>query len=283
MPLSTIILNRQNVVPNSSNTKYSFNFQSPVQFSNAKVALSNLQIYYSWFNVSTNNNNRIFQYVWIDGTTHTVNINEGYYSIDDLNNYLEVVMIQNNHYLYDTVTKENIFYMSLRSNINYYTFEFNALPVPAVLPPLHTKPGSWALPTTTRCPQLNILGNNNFRHLIGFNPGLYPTNQISTPLGTPFTIYAQNTPQIDPITSLILRCNLIKNKLSNPVNDVLYSFAIGSAFFADSLSERPNSLNWCDIADGQYTEITIQFFDQDYKQMIIRDNQLLITLVVETE
>jgi hypothetical protein len=69
--------------------------------------------------------------------------------------------------------------------------------------------------------------------------------------------------------------------LSNPVNDILYSFSIGSTLYADNISEKPNMLNWCNIADGQYNEITIQFFDQNYGFMNIRDAQVLITLIIE--
>ena len=280
MTLNTIILNSANVVPNSSNTKYSFQFQTPVTFSKAKIALSNLQMYYSWFNVSDLYNNRLFFYTWIDGTTNQVLLNEGYYSIDTLNLYLKQVMINNGHYLYDTVNKENVYYLQFQSNVTYYSFELNASPVPTSLPTGFTKPGPWALPTGSgRCPQVNILSSNNFSKLIGFNSGLYPPTQQSTA----YTLLSPITPIISPVSSIILRCNLIKNKLSNPVNDILYSFSIGSTLYADNISEKPNMLNWCNIADGQYNEITIQFFDQNYGFMNIRDAQVLITLVIEDE
>ena len=93
MTLNTIILNSSHVVANSSNTKYTFTFTSPTTFTNAKIALSNLQMYYSWFNVSDLNNNRLFYYKWIDGTVNEVKLNEGSYSIDTINLFLELVLL----------------------------------------------------------------------------------------------------------------------------------------------------------------------------------------------
>lgn len=71
--------------------------------------------------------------------------------------------------------------------------------------------------------------------------------------------------------------------MSNPVNDVLYSFSIGSTEYAENISERPSMYNWCNIADGQYNEITVQFLDQNYNPIIIRDNQVLISLIIQEE
>ena len=277
MTLNTIILNSSHVVANSSNTKYTFTFTSPTTFTNAKIALSNLQMYYSWFNVSDLNNNRLFYYKWIDGTVIEVKLNEGSYSIDTINLFLEQIMINNGHYLYDTVNKVNVFYMNFRSNITYYTFELNTLPVPVSLPTGYTKPAPWVLPISTRCPQITIISSNNFKTLVGFPGGDYPPTQQPTS----YTLYAGNTPVISPVSSLIMRCNLIKNKLSNPVNDVIYSFSTGATVFADNINERPNNLIYQTIADGTYRDITITFFDQNYNSMKINDSQILITLVIE--
>lgn len=144
MNYNTIILNSSHVVPNSNNSRYSFPFQSPVQFKNASMALTNLQMYYSWFNVSRAYNNTTFFYTWIDGSVNQVDINEGSYSIDTLNMFLQQVMINNQHYLYDTVNAENVYYLQIRSNVTYYCFEISASPVPTSLPQGHTKPGAWA-------------------------------------------------------------------------------------------------------------------------------------------
>ena len=48
--------------------------------------------------INAENNNNYFSYIWIDGTTHIVNIPDGNYDIESLNIVLQNIMIQNTHY-----------------------------------------------------------------------------------------------------------------------------------------------------------------------------------------
>ena len=48
---------------NSSNNRLRYNFPSDQQFDeNTMVALSHLNIYFSWYNITAKNNNNFFQY-----------------------------------------------------------------------------------------------------------------------------------------------------------------------------------------------------------------------------
>jgi len=61
---SNIILNKSNISNlNQGNNSLVYEFPSDIQFKNTdSIAISSLNLYYSWFNITTKNNNNFFQY-----------------------------------------------------------------------------------------------------------------------------------------------------------------------------------------------------------------------------
>ena len=57
--MRTIVLNRSNLVPDGQNNKMIYNFPGSVEFKDSYVALSQVSMYYSWFNISERYNNNI--------------------------------------------------------------------------------------------------------------------------------------------------------------------------------------------------------------------------------
>lgn len=284
MATKNILINSSNVISGSNNTKYVYKFDQPQVFENNSIALSSLQIYYSWFNINSQlYNNNVFQYKWFNSSgvlssTFTVTIPDGFYSITSINLYLQDIMLANGHYLYDTTTKKNIFFIEFVENSTYYGFQLNMAPMYALgaVPSNITKKGTWQYPPTQRTAQLIINSTNNFGTLTGFDSGTYPSGTVSTL----FQQLSQNVPIISPVSSVIMRCNLVRNDLANP-NDVLHSFTTNLASFGDVLNIEPFSLVWSPIQKGTYGQITISFFDQNYNPMVIKDNQLLMTIVIK--
>lgn len=116
MSTRNILIDSSNVVPGTNNSKYIYKFQHPQTFTDSSIALNTLNMYYSWFNISSKlYNNNVFQYKWFNSSgsladTFTVTILDGFYSITSINLYFQTVMLANTHYLYDTVAKKNIFF-----------------------------------------------------------------------------------------------------------------------------------------------------------------------------
>jgi hypothetical protein len=79
-----------------------------------------------------------------------------------------------------------------------------------------------------------------------------------------------------------MRCNLVRNDLANP-NDVLYSFTSGSASYGDLLNERPSSMYFSKVPAGVYSELVINFCDQSFQSINIKDSQLLITIIIKSD
>jgi len=115
-----LVLNSTNVIDSINKTQYSYtfingNFYIP---ENSKMCISQCMIPYSWFNInSTLYNNNSFSYVWYYGNgsskTYTVTIPNGFYSISDIQQYLEVYMISQNQYFTNTITGQNLYYIFL--------------------------------------------------------------------------------------------------------------------------------------------------------------------------
>lgn len=282
-----ILINQTNVVSGTKNSQYVYKFITPENISNSSIALHSLQMYYSWFNVNANlyNNNQL-QYLWWDdqgvlNQTFTITIPDGFYTDSTLNLFIQSQMVKNGHFLYNSANavKANIYFFQLVSNPTYYAFQIYITP----MYPRGSVPGSivkstnsWNYPIAQETPRIIINSSNNFKDLIGFNAGTYPPTTQSIL----YNMLSQNTPAISPVSSVVIRCNMVKNDLANP-NDVLYSFTSGTKSFGDILDERPSNLFFNSVQDGTYNEIRLTFTDQNFQPIEIKDSQLLITLVIK--
>lgn len=284
--MKTLIVNSDDVIDTVYNDTYKYSFPTgAVQFKDDSIALVNLSIYYSWFNITSSStggkyNNNNFSYRWYNnagGSVFNITIPDGNYSISDLNAYLQSQMIANGHYLVDSAG-DYVYYMELKSNSTYYTCNFFSYPVPTSLPVGWSNPAGMTFPIIASTPQLIILSVNNavstinnFGKVIGFDAGTYPpVNQNSN-----YSVSSTKAPQVSPVSSIILTCNAINNTYSNP-STILYSFSPSSVQFGSLIQVSPPELSFIDIQDGNYTDITFQFYDQSFNRLAINDSQILM-------
>lgn len=281
--MRTIIINGNNVVPNSLNDTYKYSFPNgAVTFSNDQIAVASISIYFSWFNITSATtyskyNNNAYQYIWTDAggsTTYNVVMPDGYYEVADLNAYLQYTMVQNGHYLIDG-GGEFVYYLEMVVNPTYYGVQVNAYPLPTALPMGWSNPAGIVFPAVASTPQLIVLPTNNFGTVIGFNAGTYPPAIQATK----YSVLSQQAPQITPINSIIMTCNLLNNIYSNP-NTLLYSFNPSGTRFGELISINAPQFAFVDILDGQYTDFQIQFFDQNLNRIYINDANIVVLLVI---
>lgn len=281
--MRTIIINGNNVVPNSLNDTYTYRFPNgAVNFSNDQISVASISMYFSWFNItsattSSQYNNNIFQYTWYNNagaTTYTVTIPDGYYEINDLNSFLQYTLVQAGQYLVDAAG-DFVYYLEFVVNPTYYGTQVNAYPIPTALPMGWTNPAGMTFPVVASTPQLTVLSTNNFGTVIGFNPGTYPP----APQTVNYSALSQNAPQISPVNSLIMTCNVLDNPYSNP-KTLLYSFNPAGTPFGALINIQVPQFAFVDIYDGQYTDLTIQFFDQNLNRIYINDSNIVVLLVI---
>jgi hypothetical protein len=86
------------------------------------------------------------------------------------------------------------------------------------------------------------------------------------------------TPQVSPVASYTITCNLINNKYSIP-NSLLYSFGIPStATFGSYFTILPPQMSFIDILEGNYNEFVVQILDQNQRPVAIQDPTIVILL-----
>ena len=134
-----------------------------LKLTNMKVALAYLGLYYSWRNILAANNNNKLQYSW-NGVVHDVVIPDGFYSINDLSDYLKFVMYRNGHYVL-SADNQPVYFIEFGINSTYYSVTFNNYPV--YVPDGGSNPHGVVEGLT---PQLIIL-DNGLQHNLGVNPG----------------------------------------------------------------------------------------------------------------
>jgi hypothetical protein len=292
--MRTLILNSSNIVAGTNNSilRYNFSGGGVNLVKGQKLALASLQMYYSIFNITAANRNNVFSYVWVNGTTYTVTVPDGFYDIVALNNYLRFTMVQNTHYL-TTTTGDFVYLLSLGTNAVRYSIQLNCFRISTAIATANSwslpSGATWVLPTNTIVPELVVpsLTTSNFGLIIGFNAGTYPNaviagvppGQTQTPAYTTDQSFLSTyTPQVTPLSSFILTCSLINNNYAVP-NNLIYSFSpqgtVGSQF-----TVAPNQYVFIDVNPGQYNSFDVQFIDQNFRPIVIQDPNMVIQIVV---
>jgi hypothetical protein len=136
----SLVLNSKNVVNNGLNSQYQYDFINGA-FNvppNLTMCISNVTIPYSWFNINSSlYNNVSFKYTFPDSSggqpTYTVTIPNGYYDMNDINNYLQSVMIKNKQYLVNA-SGQYVYCLTMTYNVTYYAVQIVCYNVPTSLP-----------------------------------------------------------------------------------------------------------------------------------------------------
>lgn len=311
--MRTLILNSSNIVANTNNSVLKYNFPAGnVEFvKGQKIALANLSMYYSTFNITATYGNNKIGYKWVDNTEITITIPDGFYDITDLNNYLHQIMLFNGHYLVNNDTSAVLYFITIGANASTYTFEINTFPMNATTyvidqtspytagtfrvgskQPSSTAP-VWVMPTANIMPMLRIYTGQ--QELLGFKAGYYPlgapTYLEDTISGVPpaqvqATTYSvvqaytsSSVPQITPLASFVLTCSLLNNNYAVP-NSLLYAFAPEGTFGNQFQIAPSGQFSFIDCQPGQYASFTMTFLDQKLLPTAIQDPNIVILIVI---
>ena len=279
--MRSVIFNRTNIVPNSNNTTLVYNFPTSVDLTGARVAISNISMYYSWDNININYANNIFTYQWTVGTTtttYTITIPDGLYEVKDLNAYLQYVFIANKHYLINTATGNNVYYAEFVVNPNRYAIQINTYAVPTSLPVGYSVPAGWGgYPTATFNPNITLLAK--FNEVLGFADGF--STGLNSGAGTTLSFLSTTAPQVQPNSNLLISLTGIDNKYSSP-SSIIYSLA-PSVNIGELVVEKPAEFNWNKMLAGTYSQLRLQFLSNTFQPITIRDPQMTIVLVIEDQ
>jgi hypothetical protein len=307
--MKTIVLNRHNLIDNGKNNTLVYYFPNSVQFKDSYVAVSQVSMYYSWYNISQNLDNNTFSYQWIDGTTFSITIPDGLYEISDVNTFLQSKMIENNHYLVNS-QGNNVYYIELEVNATRYSIQINLYKIPTAA---EASTASLSVPSggsfmfrdnaanssNNFNPKITIPAN--FHSLIGFDENFSSdfnaSNGFSAPANQTYisksstdtlsylshsvsgSIYGGGTPDVQPNSSLLLNCSNVDNPYASP-SGIIYS-VVPNVAIGQLINNQPAEYSFNKLINGTYTELRIQFLGTDFNEISIQDPEMTILLVIK--
>jgi hypothetical protein len=272
----TLIINSSNYVVGSGN-RYEYRFPQTAKFaSGSSIAVANLAIYNSIQNITERRGNNIITLQFLE-TNYTFIIPNGYYSVSDLNYYLQSQMVINGLYMTANSGSDNVYFAEIVVNSIRYSTSLNFYAIPTSEQASnkgYVKPtnATWEFPTTPQCPSLKF--NQPFANLLGYTFGTYPATLQSTNT----QILSTQTPVISPVDSLIFTCNLVSSKYSIP-SDVFYSVPI-SASLGSLILFNNTSLVYNGIIPQHFSSLIITIYDQLFQKVELLDKELTLTLSI---
>lgn len=279
-----IVITSDDLIQTENFNTYVYTFPAPVTFYEGdSLALAGLACYLCWFNITAAFNNNKFTYYWFDsthdyasgGVQYDVTIPDGWYSIETLNEYLQFVMINNSTYLVDS--SNYVYYLEFVYNTTYNRLQLVSYALPTALPAGYSYPtgATWLLPAAATCPVLEVLSDNSFSDIIGFDAGLYP----STYQSSDWTTLGQNESAFHAgQSSMLVTCNLVRNTFALP-STLLAAVSIIGKDFGDIIDFTPGTYAYVPIQAGQQTDLIISLYDQDFTPLKLERQVLTIYLL----
>lgn len=304
--MRTLVLNQNNVVQDGNNNTLVYKFPNSITFSNSEIAIAQITMYYSWFNITSRLTNNFFTFNWINAagtnnyTTYTIRIPDGLYEISDLNNFLQFVCINAPSLSTSVISPtpaapfylvnsagDYVYYAEWIVNPTAYGIQLNTYNVPIALPAGWTNPGGTLLPAQTFNPVITTPAR--FNELVGFattfsssqnqnNAGANPGTATAYKIGSTFSYLSTITPQVQPNANLLVSISNIDNKFANP-SSIIYSLA-PSVAIGQLVVEKPPQFNFNKMLPGTYNELRIQFLGTDLQPVQIKDPNMTILLVI---
>ena len=270
-----IIIGQKDYIGNST---FRYNFPSgSIDLKRSSIALESINMYYSWFNITNTFKNRNLGSIGMpEGggyAFYQVQFDEGFYTVEALNSYLQNYSILNNLYLVDS-SGAYIFFYELIINQNFYKIQLNLYEVPtaAEAAVLGWSNPSFTFPTVGRRPIFTVgaFTDSTFGQLIGFSAGSYNDESQLGDL----------IPQISPVSSIVVQTTNLDNKYSNPATN-LHAFSISNVAFGSMIIIEPPELVFVDVTDCSISFIDIKLVDQNYNKLEFLDTAVIINLIIK--
>jgi hypothetical protein len=282
MTSNHIILNQSNWIGNTSSLEY--RFPSQVKFETGDtISLVSMSMYNSMFNIEAVRNNNQVEFLWPMGdgtwTTYAWTIPNSFMSVSTLNTWLQQKMLTENLY-FITSEGQAQYYYELITNPEQYSIQINAYRIPTTsemnsqnlrYPSTH----SWNCPTSSTnsyTPRLRF--SAPFGQLIGFSAGEWP----KTPSKADFlNMLSDIIPQIQPVYSIMLGCNLVSSEYNSQNVSIFYSASVNVGF-GSLMDIVPNTPMDVPIRAGTYSSVRISLYDPNYDDLRLHDKELVLVL-----
>ena len=280
MPRDIISINTTHYV---GNNMYRLKLPKAVQFKKGdKLSLYSFSMYNSFYNISASQyGNTQITFQWFDGTIYNWTIPDGYYSLSDLNLWLQQQFILNKLYCVNSNISQNIYFVQFQTNSVLYKAQIDVYFMPSSANATlygYQKPSgaTWNFPASNLMNKITI--NSNLKSYFGFST-LTTFGEI-TPAQN-MNYLSDITPTISPVFSIYIGCNLIVSEF-NQIANLFSQFPI-SAAYGNLIKIESTIDSQISIKEGIYSDIIITLWTQENDPLIINDNDLTIMLIIQTE
>lgn len=287
-----IVLNQTNLVQDGQNNKLVYRFPNSILFKDKYIAVSNVSMFYSWFNITASAQNNYFTYTFPQGgtlNTYTVNIPDGLYEIKDLNNFLQFTCIQNKTYYINTVGNY-VYPIEFQVNPNRYAVQINTF----YLYNNTTLPAGWSVPSGATISTLSRQNSivtipANLNIIMGYTDG-FATDQnvggafapsgpyVAKDVNETISYISTTSPQVQPNNNVLFSISNINNPYSQP-SSIIYSLNPNVAI-GEQIYETPPNFMWNKLIDGTYSEIRLTLLGTDLRPLLIKDPNMTILLAI---
>ena len=280
MPRDIISINTTHYV---GNNMYRLKLPKAVQFKKGdKLSLYSFSMYNSFYNISASQyGNTQITFQWFDGTIYNWTIPDGYYSLSDLNLWLQQQFIINKLYCVNSNNSQNIYFVQFQTNSVLYKAQIDVYFMPSSANATlygYQKPSgaTWNFPASNLMNKITI--NSNLKPYFGFST--QTTFGEITPAQN-MNYLSDITPTISPVFSIYIGCNLIVSEF-NQIANLFSQFPI-SAAYGNLIKIESTIDSQISIKEGIYSDIIITLWDQENNALQFQDNDLTLFLIITTE
>lgn len=266
-----------NKTHNTIGSTYKYKLGRNQDLSDLEIALSSATIPFSWFNISTSQNNNTFQIIHpttAGSTTLSIVLPDGGYEIADINSALRVSLINQGYFIQNNTTLEQRVYAEIRVNASTYQISFVSYPLPTSLPSGWSAGSNITFPTSTIGPQL-VVPNTPIQTRFGFPAGTYPSTAPTVLTVTNST----NVPVVSDITNLMILLDSAYNPYSQN-NQVLTSISPAGVSFGRLISFNAPEFIFTPQQSGARQELTFRIVDQFFREVELVDKDIVLNLVI---
>ena len=280
MPRDIISINTTHYV---GNNMYRLKLPKAVQFKKGdKLSLYSFSMYNSFYNISASQyGNTQITFTWFNGTVYNWTIPDGYYSLSDLNLWLQQQFIINKLYCVNSNNSQNIYFVQFQTNSVLYKAQIDVYFMPSSANATlygYQKPSgaTWNFPASNLMNKITI--NSNLKSYFGFST--QTTFGEITPAQN-MNYLSDITPTISPVFSIYIGCNLIVSEF-NQIANLFSQFPI-SAAYGNLIKIESTIDSQISIKEGIYSDIIITLWDQENNALQFQDNDLTLFLIITTE
>jgi hypothetical protein len=300
----TIVLNSNNVVQDGYNNKLVYKFPNSIQFKDSSIAVQNVSMFYSWYNISANLGNNKFSYYFPVASVMTlfsVTIPDGIYDIPALNAFFQFTSVKNQTYM-TTATADIVYFAKFAVNVNLYSIELTVFTIPSAgdnpsgLIPVVV--GNYApVPETFRIripddlslifgfptvAQLGAVWESNDWFGTATSSGIYDLTPYAYNASTRIASYTSYVaPQVNQNSSVYIALNCINNPYAIP-SSIIYAVTPNTGI-GGIIVDYPPQFSWNRITDGLYNQIVLSILGTNGRDLEIQDPNITVILSIKED